>query len=69
MSPYGDLVKKLSQQDLGEVERVEEDGWESEESDDEGGVGGDGPSYAQVVKRDRPDIGPCTTTLKASEAR
>ena len=71
---YGELVKKFSSEDLGEVEAVE-DGWGSESDDEDNGGGGGversngGPSYAQVVKRDRPDIGPCTTTLKAEERR
>lgn len=70
MSPYRDLVNKLSEENLGDVERggEEEDGWGSEEESDTEGVNG-AASYAEVVKRERPEIGPCTTTLKQSEAK
>ena len=70
VSPYRDLVNKLSEEHLGNGEgrfgmaRVEvEDEWGSDgESDD----GNDGVSYADALKG-RPNIGPCTTTLKRTE--
>ena len=70
VSPYRDLVNKLSEENLGDgevrfgMERAEvEDEWDSDgESDD----GNEGVSYADALKG-RPDIGPCTTTLTRTE--
>lgn len=70
VSPYKDLVNKLSEDSLGDGEGrfgmaipEVEDEWGSDgESDDEN----EGVSYADALKG-RPDIGPCTTTLKRTE--
>lgn len=70
VSPYRNLVNKLSEETLGDgegtfgMEGAEvEDEWGSDgESDD----GNEAVSYADALKG-RPDIGPCTTTLKRAE--
>ncbi len=69
MSPYSEIVRKLSGEDLLSASVDGADDWGSD-TDDERDVGGPGhggmKSYAEIVKR--PDVGPLTTTLKQSEA-
>lgn len=63
VSPYRDLVNKLSEENLRDDIEVEDE-WGSD-SDGEGDHEQD-VSYADALKG-RPDIGPCTTTLKRAE--